>query len=157
MAKNDKNKQGVDRVVATNRKARHQYHLTDRLEAGIVLHGSEVKSVRGGQASIAEAYCRITDGGVWIIGLHIPEYADATYNNHEPARRRKLLLSRREIRKLERQIKLKGTTLVPLDIHFNERGFAKITIAMATGKKQHDKRADLKKRDLEREARSYKR
>lgn len=156
MAKKKK-EQEADRTVATNRKARHQYHLTDKIEAGIVLHGSEVKSIRAGLASIAEAYCRITDGEVWIVGLHIPEYLEASYNNHEPTRRRKLLLARREIKKLERQIKLKGTTLVPLDIHFNERGIAKVTIALATGKKQHDKRADMKKRDMEREAKSFRR
>ena len=153
-----KKKPAEDRhILATNRKARHLYKILETHEAGIVLRGSEIKSIRDNGVSIAEAYARIQDREVWLIAMHIAEYFDATFNNHEPTRRRKLLLHRAEIRRLERKVKTSGHTLVPLDLHLNERGIAKVTIALVTGKKEHDRREDIKKRDIEREIRTYKR
>ena len=144
-------------VLAKNRRAKHEYHIHEVFEAGIVLGGSEIKSIRAGKCSIAEAYARVRDNEIWLIGMHIAEYFDATYNNHVTRRNRKLLLKRSEIRKLARKLKTSGYTLVPLDIHLNDRGFAKVNIALCSGKKDHDKRQDIKKRDSEREMRSYKR
>ncbi len=152
-----KKKKEAPGVVAKNRRASHDYHIHEIFEAGIVLRGSEIKSIRGGQCSIAEAYARIQNDEVFLIGMHIPEYFDATYNNHLAKRNRKLLLKRKEIRKLTRKLKTSGFTLVPLDLHMSERGFAKVNIALCSGKKEYDKRHDLKKRDSEREMRSYKR
>lgn len=142
-------------VLAKNKRARHEYHIHEVFEAGIVLGSSEIKSIRAGQCSITEAFGRIRDGEVWLMGMHVAEYFEATFNNHITRRNRKLLLHNAEIRKLSRKLKVSGYTLVPLDIHLSESGFAKVNIALCSGKKEHDKRQDMKKRDSDREMRSY--
>lgn len=134
-----------------NRRARHDYELLETFEAGLVLRGSEVKSLRGGGGSIAEAYARIEGGEVWLEGATIPSYAQASYNDHEPGRRRKLLLHRREIEELRRGLERRGLTLVPLTLYFDERGRAKVRVALARGRKRHDKRAAIAERDAKRE------
>jgi SsrA-binding protein len=137
-----------------NKKARFNYEILDKLECGIVLMGSEVKSLREGRASLEEAYCQISDGEVFLKDCNISPYKDAGYAQHEPTRPRKLLAHRREIRKLHQKVAQRGFTLVPLRIYFNERGMIKVQIALARGKATHDKRATLKekqhKRDMER-------
>lgn len=139
------------RTVAENRRARFDYHLDEIFDAGIVLAGSEVKSLRGGRASIQDAYAAEQGGEIWLINCHIPEYHGANQFNHEPRRQRKLLLKHREIDKLVGSLKRGGVTLVPLNIYFNERGRAKVRIALARGKKLHDKRETEKARDWQRE------
>lgn len=139
------------RTVADNRRARFDYHLDETFDAGVVLVGSEVKSLRGGRASIQDAYAAEQDGEIWLINSHIPEYHGANRFNHEPRRQRKLLLKRKEIGKLIGSLKRGGVTLVPLSIYFNERGRAKVKIALARGKKLHDKRETEKARDWSRE------
>lgn len=139
------------RTVADNRRARFDYHLDETFDAGIVLVGSEVKSLRSGRASIQDAYATEQDGEIWLINSHIPEYHGANRFNHEPRRQRKLLLKRKEIGKLIGSLKRGGVTLVPLTIYFNERGKAKVKIALARGKKLHDKRETEKARDWQRE------
>jgi SsrA-binding protein len=138
-------------VVARNPKARHNYHLMETWEAGLVLVGTEIKSLRAGKVSLAEAFGVVRDGEVWLEGMNIAPYESGGYVNHEPRRARKLLLQAREIRRMIGAVEQKGLTLVPLDVHFS-RGRAKVTLALARGKKQHDKREDLKRRDAEREA-----
>ncbi len=138
------------KVVATNRKARFQYFLLETFEAGIVLQGSEIKSIRAGQISLNEAYVRIEEGEVWLVEAHIAPYGQASFFNHDPKRRRKLLLNRREINHLERKVQEKGFTLVPLRVYLKE-GRAKIEIALARGKKTYDKRATIAARDAQRE------
>jgi SsrA-binding protein len=139
------------RTVAENRRARFDYHLDEVYDAGVVLVGSEVKSLRDGRASIQDAYAAEQDGEIWLINCHIPEYHGANRFNHEPRRHRKLLLKRKEIGKLLGSLKRGGVTLVPLTIYFNERGKAKVKIALARGKKLHDKRETEKARDWNRE------
>ena len=139
------------RTVAENRRARFDYHLDEVYDAGVVLVGSEVKSLRDGRASIQDAYAAEQDGEIWLINCHIPEYHGANRFNHEPRRQRKLLLKRKEIGKLVGSLKRGGVTLVPLTIYFNERGKAKVKIALARGKKLHDKRETEKARDWNRE------
>ena len=137
-------------LVAQNRKARHDYHLGDRFEAGIVLLGTEVKSLRAGRASLADAFATVDDGEVWLRNVHIPEYTFGSDKNHSTRRTRKLLLHRREIDKLEREVANSGRTLVPLAIYFSD-GYAKVEIAVATGKKDWDKRQTIAERDANRE------
>ena len=140
------------RIVAENRQARHEYFLTDTLEAGLQLTGTEVKSLRKGQANIAESYASIEDGGVWLVNSYIPEYKGAgPFFQHEPRRKRRLLLHAKEIHKLAIAIDRQGMTMVPLELYFNERGIAKLKMALAEGKKLHDKREAAKKRDWNRE------
>ncbi|CAN5189010.1 MAG: SsrA-binding protein SmpB [Pseudomonadota bacterium] len=139
------------RIVAENRRARYDYFVEDRFEAGIVLTGTEVKSLRQGEGSIAESYATVNGDEVWLINSHIPEYSHGNRMNHEPRRQRKLLLSKREIAKLNGAITRQGLTVVPLSIYFNGRGKAKIEIALARGKKAHDKRETIKERDWNRE------
>jgi SsrA-binding protein len=147
MAKPDqKTEDALSRVVCRNRKAKHEYELFDHLECGIQLCGSEVKSVRANKISIEEAYVRVKDDGVWLIGCDIAEYPQANVWNHDRTRQRKLLMHRREVRKFAEVAAQKGLTLIPLDVHFS-RGLVKLTIAVAKGKKLHDKRESLKKRD----------
>ena len=138
------------KIVATNRRVRHEYDVLDRLEAGIVLTGAEVKSVRDGKVSIAEAFGRIDNGEVWIHGMHISPYEAASRWNTDPLRPRKLLLNRQEIRKLVGSVEEKGRTLVPLEIYFR-RGRAKVELAVAKGRKLHDKRHELKRQEARRE------
>jgi len=136
--------------VARNKRARHDYHLLDTWEAGIVLTGTEIKSLRAGQANIADAYAIVTGGEVFLLNAHIAPYEQGNQFNHEPRRTRKLLLHRREIRKLIGAVERQGLTLVPLDVHFT-RGKAKVTLALGKGKKLHDKRDDARRREDERE------
>ena len=138
-------------VVAENRRARFDYFVDDRMEAGIALTGTEVKALRQGEGSIAESYATINDEEVWLINSHIPEYSQGNRQNHEPRRQRKLLLKGREIAKLHGAVTRQGLTLVPLSIYFNSRGKAKVVLALARGKKVHDKRDTIKERDWKRE------
>ena len=140
------------KILARNRKAFHDYHVVETFEAGLVLAGPEVKSIRDGKASLAEAYARIDGSEAWLHGMHVTPYGPASSWNLDPARPRKLLLNRREIRRLIGATQEKGLTLVPLDLHL-QRGFVKVSIALARGKKLHDKREDIKKRDAERDMR----
>jgi len=139
------------RVVAVNRRARFNYEIGDTYEAGIALTGSEVKSLRTGKATIAESYADAHEGEIWLINANIPAYAQAGRFNHEPKRHRKLLLHKRQINKLIGAVEREGMTIVPLRLYFNERGRAKIEIALARGKKLHDKRETAKKRDWQRQ------
>ncbi len=134
-----------------NRKAYHDYEILETVEAGIALLGSEVKSIREGNVSLADSYAKIDGGEVYLLNCHIAEYKNAGPFGHEPRRRRKLLLHRAEIRKLEKRVEEKGWTLVPLRVYFNERGIAKVELAVCRGKRLYDKRQALKRRDLERE------
>lgn len=137
-------------VVARNRRARHDYHIEGTVEAGLVLTGTEVKSLRAGRASLNEAFAQVTDGEMWLHGLHIPEYTQGTWNNHEPRRTRKLLLHRKEIDRLASQVAERGFTIVPLSLYFSG-GRAKVELALARGKRAYDKRQDLAQRDAARE------
>jgi SsrA-binding protein len=143
-------KAGARQTAAQNRRARHDYQIEDRFEAGLVLTGSEVKSLRGGRASIGEAYVTERAGELYLQGAHIPEYEAATRNNHEPRRLRKLLVHRRELAKLIGQVRREGYTLVPMAIYFTERGIAKLEVGLARGKRKADKREDIKARDWDR-------
>jgi SsrA-binding protein len=139
------------KVVADNRKARFNYAIGETFEAGIVLTGSEVKSLRAGKATIAESYADARGGELWLINSNIPEYLQASRFNHAPKRARKLLMQKREINRLVGAVEREGMTIVPLKLYFNEKGRAKVEIALARGKKLHDKRETLKKRSWERE------
>src|SRR5262245_64905865 len=151
MAKSDKADEGLH-VVTRNRKATHEYELSDRLECGIVLVGTEVKSLRDGHCSLDEAYAKIEDGELWLVGCEIPEYAMGNRLNHKPKRERKLLLHRREIAKFAGKASERGYTLVPLKMYFKE-GRAKVELAVARGKQFHDKRQDQKTAKAQREIR----
>lgn len=140
------------KVIATNRKARHEYRILDTWEAGLVLKGPEVKSLREGKVAFQDSFARLEDGEVWLHRLHISPYDPANRYNHDPLRTRKLLLKGSEIRKLVGKVEAKGLTLIPLDLHFR-RGYAKVTLGLAQGKQLHDKRETLKRRTQEREAR----
>ncbi|AXK80278.1 SsrA-binding protein SmpB [Pseudolabrys taiwanensis] len=140
------------KVVAENRRARFNYEIGDTVEAGIALTGSEVKSLRSGKATIAESYADAKGGEIWLVNANIPEYQQAgPYNNHAPKRPRKLLLHEREIDKMAAAVEREGMTIVPLKLYFNERGRAKVELAVARGKKLHDKRETEKKRSWDRE------
>jgi SsrA-binding protein len=139
------------RVVADNRKARFNYFIDETMEAGVALTGTEVKSLRSGKAAIAESYADARGGEIWLINANIPEYLQANRFNHAPKRPRKLLLHRRQINKLIGAVEREGMTLVPLKLYFNEKGRAKIELALARGKKLYDKRETEKKRSWERE------
>lgn len=139
------------KVVADNRRAFYEYAVEERFEAGIALRGTEVKSLRAGEAMIAEAYVAVENGEVWLINAHIPEYSHGNQLNHDPRRKRRLLLHAREINKLFGAVGRQGLTIVPLSMYFNGEGRAKLEIALAKGKKAHDKRAAIKERDWKRE------
>lgn len=140
------------RLAAQNRRARFDYFIEDTVEAGLMLMGTEVKSLRSGRASINEAYAGLNQGELYLFNAHIPEYLQAgRWLQHEVRRPRKLLVHKREMNKMMGQIKLKGVTIVPLEIHFNDRGIAKVSLGIATGKKQADKRQTLKERDWQRD------
>jgi SsrA-binding protein len=139
------------KLVAENRKARFNYEIEDKLEAGLVLTGSEVKSLRAGKANIADSYASDEGGALYLINAHIAEYTQAGRDNHEPTRRRKLLLHRRELDRLRGAIQREGMAVVPLRLYFNARGIAKVQLGIAKGKKLHDKRETEKKRDWERQ------
>jgi len=138
-------------LVAQNKKARHDYNIGDRVEAGLVLTGTEVKSLREGRASLVDGFATIDDGEAWLRNVNIPEYRFGTWTNHAPKRNRKLLLHRREIDKLDRETANSGRTIVPLSIYFSD-GYAKVELALATGKKDWDKRQAIAERDANREA-----
>ena len=138
------------KIIASNRRARHDYTIEDTVEAGLVLTGTEVKSLRAGRATLTEGYGQITSNEAWLHGVHIPVYTQGTWTNHEPRRTRKLLLHRREIDKLASAIHERGLTLVPLSLYFSG-GKVKIELALARGKRAYDKRQDLAKRDAARE------
>jgi SsrA-binding protein len=136
--------------VARNKRASHDYHILETWEAGLVLTGSEVKSLRNGRANIGDAYAILRDGEVYLINLHISPYEQASYFNHDPTRTRKLLLHKKEIRKMIGAVERQGLTLIPLELYF-KKGKAKVALALGKGKKLHDKRADIRKKDAERE------
>jgi SsrA-binding protein len=138
------------KVIASNRRARHEYAIEDVVEAGLVLTGTEVKSLRAGRASLTDGFGQITDGEAWLHGVHIPQYIQGTWTNHEPRRTRKLLMHRKEIDKLARSISERGLTLIPLSLYFSG-GKVKIELGLARGKRTYDKRHDLAKRDAARE------
>lgn len=139
------------KTVAENRRARFEYFLEDFFEAGIALTGTEVKSLRFGEGSIAEAYAEVKNGEVWLVNANIPEFSHGNRFNHEPKRPRKLLLHEREIAKMHTGLHREGMTLIPLSVYFNPRGRAKVELALAKGKKLHDKRATIKDRDWKRD------
>jgi SsrA-binding protein len=138
------------KVIAQNKKARHDYSILEVMECGIVLSGTEVKSLRAGRASLVDGFAMVNNGELWLSGVHIPEYTEGTWNNHPPRRERKLLIHRKEIDKLEAETKQGGLTLVPLSLYFKD-GKAKIELALAKGKKAHDKRATLMEQQATRE------
>ena len=153
MRKKKKKQRGTEdgrKTVATNRRARYNYHILDVYQAGLVLQGTEVKSLRAGHASLVDAYADVVNGEMYLLNCHIAAYSHGTAWNHNPTRRRKLLLHRREINKLAGRIQQRGFTVVPLSIYF-DRGRAKVDLALARGKRQYDKREDMKRRDLDRE------
>ena len=139
-----------EKLIADNRRARHEYHLTDRVEAGLQLTGTEVKSLREGKATLQRSYAEIRVGEAWLVGAHIPEYTQGSYTNHDPDRARKLLLHRREIDRLYGQVREKGFTLIPTRLYF-KNGRAKVEIALARGKDVRDKRRDIAERDARRQ------
>jgi SsrA-binding protein len=141
---------GGTKPIAENRRARHDYHLLERLEAGLALTGTEVKSLRAGQASLQRAFADVRDGEIWLVGAHIPEYAQGNLANHDPDRERKLLLHRREIDSLLGKVRERGLTLVPTRLYF-KNGRVKIEIALARGKEARDKRRDIAERDARRQ------
>jgi len=139
------------KLIAQNRKARHDYHIDDTFEAGLVLTGTEVKSLRAGRASLVDGFGDIENGEIWLLNVHIPEYTQGTWTNHATRRKRKLLLNRAEIDKIARKVDVKGATIVPLSLYFKD-GRAKVEIALARGKKEYDKRHALAERQANREA-----
>jgi len=148
---NAKNAEAEPKVAARNRRARHDYFIEDTIEAGIVLQGTEVKSLRAGQASIEESYATDRKGELVLMNAYIPEYRSASVTQHEPRRPRTLLLRKRELAKLVAGVSREGMTIVPLSIYFNKRGFAKVELGLAKGKRQHEKRQSIKERDWKRD------
>ena len=144
-------KEQGQKVIARNKKARHEYFIEDTYEAGIVLTGTEVKSLREGRASLVDGFAQVRDGEIWMYNVHIPEYNQGTWNNHAPRRLRKLLLHRAEIQKLIGKTKESGLTLIPLELYFKD-GKAKVEIGLARGKKDYDKRQTIMERTMKREA-----
>jgi len=153
-------RQAEEKLIVDNRRARHDYHLSDRVEAGVVLTGTEVKSLRGGQATLRQAYAEVRDGEAWLVGLHVPEYSEGNRANHDPDRPRKLLLHRTQIERLASSVAEKGFTLVPTRLYFRG-GRVKVEVALARGKELRDKRRDIADRDarrqIERELKSMRR
>jgi SsrA-binding protein len=138
------------KIITTNKKARHDYHIIETVEAGIVLKGTEVKSLRAGRCNLGDSYARIINNEMWLIGMHISPYENRGYVTHDPDARRKLLLHRSEIKRLHRQVLEKGVTLIPLKVYF-KKGWVKIELGLASGKRQYDKRKDITERDRQRE------
>jgi SsrA-binding protein len=143
-------KETGEKLIVDNRRARHEYHLGDRVEAGLVLHGTEVKSLRGGQATLQQAYAEVRDGEAWLVGLHVPEYTQGNIANHAPDRPRKLLLHRKEIERLAAGVAEKGFTVVPTKLYFKD-GRVKVELALGKGKELRDKRRDIAARDAKRQ------
>lgn len=142
-------KQGI-KIVATNRRARHDYHLLEFFEAGLVLTGTEIKSIRANRVSLQRSYVQVKDGELWLMEMHIADYEFAGYEKHDPTQPRKLLLHRKEISKIVEALATKGLTMIPTRLYLKD-GWAKVEVALAKGKKQYDKRADLAKRDAKRQ------
>jgi len=140
-----------NKINIKNKRATFDYEILERFVAGILLGGTEIKSIREGRASLVDSYCYFIAGELWVKGMNIAEYFYGTFNNHQPTRERKLLLQKKELYKLERKTKESGLTIIPMRMFINERGFAKLEIALAKGKKQHDKRETLKQKDASRE------
>ncbi len=141
----------ASKINIKNKRAEFDFEIIDRFDAGIMLTGSEIKSIRDGGGSIAESFCYLRDGQVYIKNMNIPEYSHGTYANHEPARLRKLLLTKRELTRIETKMKERGYTLIPLRVYISDRGFAKIQIGLGRGKKKFDKRESLQKKDVKRD------
>lgn len=154
MAKGKKNKKRTQDIICENRRARREYEIENTFEAGLMLAGTEVKSIRAGRANLQDAYANIKEGETYLYNLDIAPYENAAHFNHEPKRRRKLLLHRQEIDKLTIKIKERGYTLIPLDLHFKE-GFVKVTLALAKGKKQYDNRQEILAKQERREMRAH--
>ncbi|MBP7102146.1 MAG: SsrA-binding protein SmpB [Bacteroidales bacterium] len=151
-----KKKENNNIISIKNRKAEFEYFLLTKYTAGIVLTGTEIKSIREGKANLTDAYCVFENNELWVRGLHISEYIQGSYNNHEPKRDRKLLLTKRELRKIQSKLNEKGTTVIPTLLFVNEKGYAKLDIYLARGKKMYDKRATIKEKDERRaEERGY--
>ena len=144
-----------DNVYIKNRPATFEYAIEDRLKAGIVLTGSEIKSVRNGKVSFNDSYCFFSEGELWIKSLHIAEYVNAGYAGHTPVHDRKLLLTKKELRKWEAKVREKGYSIIPLSMYIDEKGYAKMEIGLGKGKKLHDKRESIKSRDVEREIKRF--
>ena len=142
-------------MESKNRSAYHEYFIDTKYEAGMVLLGTEVKSIRAGKVSFNDSYCLLHKGEIWVKSLHIAEYSQGNLNNHDPVRDRKLLLQKREIKKIESKLKEKGYTLIPLRVYFNEKNLVKIDIGLGRGKKLHDKRETIRQKDVEREMKRY--
>jgi len=142
-------------VEIKNRSAWHEYFIDTTYEAGVALLGTEVKSIRAGKVSFNDSYCLIHKGEIWVKSLHIAEYSHGNLNNHDPLRDRKLLLQKREIKKIEAKMKEKGYTIIPLRLYFNDKNLIKMEIGLARGKKLHDKRDTIKQKDVEREMKRY--
>jgi len=145
-----KRKEKSTTINIKNRKAEYEYFLLTKYTAGIVLTGTEIKSIRAGKANLTDAYCLFIENELWIRGLHVAEYLQGSYNNHEPKRDRKLLLTKRELKKLQSKLKDNGTTIIPTLLFINESGLAKIDIYLARGKKMYDKRDTIKEKDIRR-------
>jgi len=139
------------KTIARNKKAFREIHVEEKIEAGIALTGTEIKSVRAGKVTLDQAYVQVKRGEVWLISANIAEYAQGSYNNHSPSRKRKLLLHKREIRKLQTKIDERGFTILPISLYLTDKGLAKVQIGVGRGKKLHDKRQDIKNRDIKRE------
>ncbi len=152
--KNQQEPESKIRSIAKNRKALHDYKILEQIECGLVLLGSEVKSLRASQANISDAFARVEKGEVWLYGMDIPEYTQANQLNHKPKRRRKLLLNRSEIRKFEGELKTRGKSLIPLELYF-KAGKAKITLALGLGQKAHDKRESIKKKESQKDIAAF--
>lgn len=152
-------KKNNNTVNIKNKRAEHEFFLMDTLTAGLVLTGTEIKSIRNGKASLADAYCMFKGTELFVVGMHIAEYDKGTYNNHDPKRDRKLLLTARELRKMKNKVQEKGLTIIPILLYINEKGLAKLDIALARGKHYYDKRETLKnkdsKRDVEKQLKGY--
>jgi SsrA-binding protein len=146
--------QKIQKIVIKNKKAGFEYHLLSSYSAGIMLTGTEVKSIREGKATLSDAFCILTNGELWIKNMHVSEYKEGSYNNHDPKRLRKLLVTKAELRKIQSKLREKGLTIVPTQLYFNERGYAKVDIAIAKGKKLFDKREDMKTKAVRRELRN---
>ena len=151
MAAKKKKDKAPSRIAADNRKARHLYHIEEEYEAGIALQGTEVKSLRSGEANIRESYAEEKNGELWLVNAHIPEFSHGNRFNHQPRRPRKLLMHKREINRLGGSVQREGMTLVPLRLYFNDKGRAKILLGLGKGKKLHDKREAEKQRDWNRQ------
>jgi SsrA-binding protein len=139
------------KIVTVNKKAFHDYEILTKYEAGLVLLGSEVKSIRAGAVSLKDSYVEIRAGEAFLVSSHIGQYANASFNNHEPRRERKLLLNRREIRKCDQRVQVKGLTIIPLRMYLNDKGLVKLEIGLAKGKRQYEKKQKIKDRDIKRE------